>query len=295
VQRQTVDLNEVVRRAAESRRASLQEAKVELQLDLDPHLPATQADPDQIYQALAQLLNNALHALAEGPHPGRVRIATQRRENLIHIRVEDNGPGVAPEALPHIFEPFFTTREVGQGAGLGLSIAHSILSDHGGRISYEPGASRGACFVLELPVIRPGVEAPPAPPAALPKPSARILVLDDEPAIAELLGEMLSLLGYSTTLRHCPADALELIAQNEFDLVVSDFRMPRMNGQEFYQQAIRRKPELARRVMFLTGDVVNEETQAFLQSTGNPHLSKPFQLARVEQMVAEVLQRNAAR
>ena len=79
----------------------------------------------------------------------------------------------------------------------------------------------------------------------------------------------------------------------EIDLILSDFRMPKMNGQEFYQQAIRKKPALARRIVFLTGDVVNEETQAFLQSTGNPHLAKPFQLAHVEQMVAEVLQQNA--
>ena len=69
--------------------------------------------------------------------------------------------------------------------------------------------------------------------------------------------------------------------------------MPKMNGQEFYQQAVQKKPELTRRIIFLTGDVVNEETQAFLQSTGNPHISKPFQLALVEQTVARVLQQNA--
>jgi len=293
--RETVDLNELVRQAAESRRLDLHKAGVDLRLNLDPQLPATQADADQMRQALTNLLNNALQALAEVPRAGRLQVSTQQRENLIQILVEDNGPGVPPEVLPRIFEPFFTTRDVGKGSGLGLSIAHSILTDHNGRISCVPSALGGACFVLELPVISPGAEPPPpAPPTAPATQPARILVLDDDQAIAELLGEMLSLLGYSVTLCHSAPAALELFEQHEFDMVLSDFRMPKMNGQEFYQQAILKKPHLKRRIVFLTGDVVNEDTQAFLRSTGNPHLAKPFQLARVEQTVAEVLQREVA-
>jgi len=104
---------------------------------------------------------------------------------------------------------------------------------------------------------------------------------------------MLGLLGYSTTRCHSGPDALQLLARREFDLIISDFRMPKMNGRQFYERAVQMKPELARRILFLTGDVVSEDTQAFLQSTGNPHLSKPFQLARVEQLVAQVLQSRA--
>jgi CheY-like chemotaxis protein len=122
--------------------------------------------------------------------------------------------------------------------------------------------------------------------------STRVLVLDDDRLIGELIGEMLTLLGHVPTLCHFPADALERVARENFDVVISDFRMPGMDGREFYQQAIRSKPELARRIVFLTGDVVNDDTQEFLRSTGNPHLSKPFQLARVEQVVAEVLRQN---
>ena len=202
---------------------------------------------------------------------------------------------------PYIFEPFFTTKDVGRGSGLGLSIAHSIMTDHHGRIACQPSALGGAGFVLELPIVSAGAEAPASPAARPPAQaetprasSARILVLDDEQIIAELLGEMLGLLGYSTTLCHSASDALQLLAQRDFDLIISDFRMPKMNGQEFYCQAIALKPDLARRILFLTGDVVSEETQAFLQSTGNPHLSKPFQLARVEQVVAEVLRSRLA-
>jgi len=299
VHRESVDVNEIVRRAAELRKLDLSNGGPEVKLELDPQLPMTQADPDQLQQVLVNLLSNSLHALAESPKRGSLQITTRMDKNLIRVLVEDNGPGVPPDVLPYIFEPFFTTKEVGRGTGLGLSIAHSIMTDHQGRIACQPSALGGAGFILELPIVRTGPEPPAASAAttllaqaetaqALP---AHILVLDDEPTIAELLGEMLGLLGYSTTLCHSGPDALQLLAQREFDLIISDFRMPKMNGQEFYRRAVQMKPELARRILFLTGDVVSEDTQAFLQSTGNPHLSKPFQLVRVEQLVAQVLQR----
>jgi len=298
VHRESVDVNEIVRRAAELRKLDLSHGGPELKLELDPQLPMTQADPDQLQQVLVNLLSNSLHALAESPRRGRLQITTRKDANLIRVLVEDNGPGVPPDVLPYIFEPFFTTKEVGRGTGLGLSIAHSIMTDHQGRIACQPSALGGAGFILELPIVGTGAE-PPAASAASPMLAraetaqalpAHSLVLDDEPTIAELLGEMLGLLGYSTTLCHSGPDALQLLSQREFDLIISDFRMPKMNGQQFYQRAVQMKPELARRILFLTGDVVSEDTQAFLQSTGNPHLSKPFQLVRVEQLVAQVLQ-----
>src|SRR5439155_203442 len=160
----------------------------------------------QMISGIAHELNNPLPALVEAPRPGRLQVSTQCKENLIQILVEDNGPGVPSEVLPYIFEPFFTTKEVGQGTGLGLSIAHSILADHHGRIFYQPATLGGACFVLELPMVSPNTGTQPsAPTAPLPAltdtpqtQSAQILILDDEKSIAELLGEMLGLLGYST-------------------------------------------------------------------------------------------------
>src|SRR5205823_2181397 len=104
------ELTERARRVAELRKLELQTLRVDLRLDLDPQLPTTLADQDQIQQVMVNLLNNALHALTETPRPGRLLISTRRKENLIQILVEDNGPGVPPEVLPYIFEPFFTTK-----------------------------------------------------------------------------------------------------------------------------------------------------------------------------------------
>src|ERR1044071_8969350 len=102
-------------------------------------------------------------------------------------------------------------------------------------------------------------------------------------------GELLRILGHEPMLCHSGIKALELLDQHQFDLIISDFRMPGLNGQQFFEQATRKHPRLARRIIFLTGDMVNQETQSFLRSTENPSLGKPFNLTTVKQVIAEVL------
>lgn len=119
--------------------------------------------------------------------------------------------------------------------------------------------------------------------------AARILILDDEPCVSELLSELLRLLGYEPTKCSSPAEALELIGGTRFDVILSDFRMPQMNGDVFFAKATAKHPELAGRVIFLTGDSMHDETQAFLQKHSAPHLSKPFDLATVEQLISRTI------
>jgi CheY-like chemotaxis protein len=209
--------------------------------------------------------------------------------------VEDSGPGVPANLQSRIFEPFFTTKPNGAGTGLGLSIAHSIMAEHHGRISCDHSALGGAAFHVEFPIVSlaavPACQTAPAP-APAPHPSrvsARVLVLDDEQCVADLLSEMLDVLGHQPAICLSPVAALDMLRSTSFDLVISDFRMPVMNGEQFYHGLAKINPGLARRVIFLTGDVVNEQTQKFLASTGNPHLDKPFQLTRLEAVIADVL------
>jgi len=301
-QQRMTNLNELVQRVAELRRFDLRVASVDLIFELDPDLPNTLLDADQMQQVLVNLVTNGIHALLEVPMPRRLLITSSLQNGNIVMAVQDSGPGVPAEYIPRIFEPFFTTKEVGTGTGLGLSIAHSILADHQGRIYYEEASGGGARFVLELPV-RQGPEQPLVEPEKVEKERSRtnvktaenvsILILDDERAIAELLGEMLGLLGYHAELCHSGQQALDVLAQEDFDVVLSDFRMPMMDGQEFYKRAIKIKPGMARRFVFLTGDVVSEDTRDFLSSTGNPHIAKPFQLNRVEEAVIKVLREQA--
>jgi len=120
-----------------------------------------------------------------------------------------------------------------------------------------------------------------------------ILVLDDERQIAELLGELLDMRGYGATLCGSGSDAIALLNRHEFDLVIADLRMPEMSGQDFYRIVATKNPDLAQRIIFITGDVVSEESQSFLRSTGNPHLSKPFGIAAVERVITETLRRTS--
>jgi CheY-like chemotaxis protein len=120
-------------------------------------------------------------------------------------------------------------------------------------------------------------------------PRSRVLIVDDEACISDLLSEMLRLLGYAPTQCFSPVAALRLLDEGDFDVILSDFRMPQMNGDELFHKAIARRPELAERFVFLTGDTVNEDTQLFLKEHSCPHLSKPFELEEVVGVITEVL------
>ena len=119
--------------------------------------------------------------------------------------------------------------------------------------------------------------------------SAQILILDDEENLAEMLAEMVQMLGHVPTVCQNPAKALELIATRNFELILSDYHMPVMNGGEFYEELTRRRPEMAGRIIFLTGDSVGAETDDFLKAIGNPHVRKPFQLLRIEEVIGSTL------
>lgn len=119
--------------------------------------------------------------------------------------------------------------------------------------------------------------------------AAKVLVLDDESCIADLLSEMLRLLGFSPTPCCSPVKALEILAQQDFDVVLSDYRMPQMNGDEFFRRAVAANPSLRTRIVFLTGDIMTEETRRLFAGGRSRHLSKPFDIATVQKVISDVV------
>ncbi len=298
--RKSVPLNALAARVVE--RNTLEAARRGIDLEFQPGTedPVIEANADQIEQLLVILLKNSFQAVSPATSAGRVVVRAATNSGPVHLIVEDNGPGVPEHLQSKIFEPFFTTKDVGAGTGLGLSIAHSIATEHEGKIRYRRSALGGACFDIEFPARPVAAVAPeeetvivPCPPTRPVVPEARVLIVDDEQALAELLGEMLELHGYTVTVCCDPKDALQRLDASPYDLMISDFRMPGMDGRQLYQSAIARRPELARRFIFLTGDVVTPETKSFLESTGNPHLAKPFQIQKVEAAIAHLLAETA--
>jgi CheY-like chemotaxis protein len=206
------------------------------------------------------------------------------------LKVADAGPGVPAEIRSRIFEPFFTTKPPGQGTGLGLALCQSIVERHRGTLSMESAPGAGATFRVEIPVGSPAEEAnrTAAGPASPPARPYRILVVDDEPNVAELLKEMLAADGHEVETATNGLHALEKIRAQSYDLVFCDMRMPELDGPGLYRQVERSQPELVNRWIFLTGDALGPETTSFLDNARTPTLSKPFHPDDLRRVVAQV-------
>lgn len=157
------------------------------------------------------------------------------------------------------------------------------------KLSVQPAITPGALANMTLQTTLEPNSTPTAPSG-----TTRVLILDDEPCISDLLFEMLEMLGYAPSKCSSPVEALAVLQQGEFDVILSDFRMPQMNGDEFYRRAVARDASLRPKFVFLTGDCVSEETHRFLTEQGSRHLSKPFDIASVDQIISEVVAQRSA-
>jgi len=211
------------------------------------------ADPTQIHQVMINLCTNAVHAMDE---TGGVLMVELKRESLeeeasgglglhpgsyLRITVQDTGHGMTPEVMERIFDPYFTTKATGQGTGLGLAVVHGIVKSHGGAITCSSVPGYGTTFHLYLPEIEPGRNEEKVPDGrSLQTGTERILMVDDEPTLADLVEKMLGGLGYSVTSRTSSEEALELFRKDpdRFDLVISDMTMPGLTGDRLAQRLL---------------------------------------------------------
>lgn len=297
-ERRQVDLCQTVRDAAELLEYPLRVDSVEVLLDLAPDLPTIWADPDQLHQVVVNLVMNAHQAVCGTPRPRRLTITTRWFDvsgPRVSLEVADTGPGIPPEVQARLFEPFFTTKPPGQGTGLGLSLCHGIVHDHGGTITAANAPDGGAVFRIELPVVSsPAAERPPAAAEPLRVVGQSILVVDDEPEILEILSALLVVDGHRVAIASNGAIALRKLENETFDLIVSDIKMPELDGTDLYRHLQRAVHPLASRFVFVTGDAIGEETRAFLRETGAVCLRKPFVFDEVRRVVSEALRRGRA-
>jgi len=287
------DLNDCVRKVLDLKAYHLRSSQVEVVLELDPALPSTLFDFHQMEQVLLNLINNAEQALAPLGRPGRIKVRTRRIGACASIEVEDDGPGVAAAVRHRIFDPFFTTKEAGQGTGLGLSVSYGIVEEHGGKIALRP-TPVGCCFTITLPLTageepeaNPVEETP--PPADGPLRGRRVLVAEDEPVVLDFFSRVLRDEGADVTLARDGQEAWERLLTSDFDLVVTDLRMPNLGGQELYERVAVQRPELVRRFVFATGDLVRKESLQFLEDLPNRVLAKPLDVETVRRVLRQAL------
>lgn len=260
---------------------------IEVALSLPDDLPPASGDPHQLAQVLFNILHNAAQSLGASPagQPRLLRIGASADASDLLLTIEDSGPGIEPQHLSHIFEPFFTTRAVGQGTGLGLAISHAIIQQHGGQIWASSQVGKGALFSIRLPICK-GGEQPAQAPAA-PSPGlagARILLVEDEELLRFVVSQALARHAFVVDAVGSGAEALEQALGNEYQLVITDLRMPGIDGPTLYSRLQPQRPEL--RWMILTGDTMSERSQRFLARTGLPTLAKPF---THDQLLAQVI------
>jgi len=293
-----VDINRLVNSVLDARQRDFVSSKITVEKRLAETLPATKADPSQLEQVLTNLIINAVQAMA--PKPGTLAVKTEENGFNVRISVSDTGTGVPKTILGQIFDPFFTTKAPGKGTGLGLTISNGIVEEHKGRIWVENNKEKGATFIVELPIVPCGTAPAPAEPVPAertPDPRAadrRLLIVDDEPGIVDVLVEVLGGNGYTVETANNGAEALNRIASNRYDLIISDLCMPEVDGRKLYEAVHEKDPELASRIIFVTGDTVSNNSRAFLEKTGSTWLSKPFSIGEVEELVSNFLQRDAA-
>jgi len=288
-QRQYVDINECILRTVALRAYELRVQNIRTELALSPTLPRTMADPHQLQQVFLNLILNAEQAILEAGVGSQITLRTYREGEMIHIEVADNGPGIPPPLLGRIFDPFFTTKQEGKGTGLGLSICFGVVKEHGGRIwaESEGVCGKGARFHFLLPITL----SESAPAATLAAGFAGgdgkgramgrrepVLLVEDEEDILEFVSRALLDSGYQVDMATNGLEALRYLQNAPYSLLLCDIKMPYMDAPQLWGKLQERFPRLTKRVIFMTGDIVGEETAQFLDRTGAPCLQKPFEI-----------------
>jgi PAS domain S-box-containing protein len=294
----SVDLALVVREVLKLLRASLP-STIEIVQRAAADLPAITGNATQIHQVVMNLCVNAEYAM-RGQPSGRLEIdlalvtgagtdvGSSEHGRFVRLQVRDTGTGLAPETAGRLFEPFFTTKPVGEGTGMGLSVVHGIVLAHGGVVRARQADGGGALFEVLLPVAAPAV---PVATEELPsvKRAATILVVDDEPQLAMMVGHVLGRLGYEPTMCTSSLDALDRFtrAPGAFDLVVTDQTMPGLTGDRLAAELHRVRPELP--IVLCTGfsHQLSQERAKELQLAAL--LYKPYDMGELARAIREAL------
>lgn len=292
-----VDVVAIVNETSELLRSSLP-ASVELVTKLACRNAFVRADATQLHQVLVNLCTNAWHALEGKRGTIAITVATEERRDAgtemdprrgVRLEVRDNGAGMDANTMQRAFEPFFTTKPVGQGTGLGLSVVHGIVIAHGGTIDLVSAPNEGTTFRLWFPTFSGDAKLSHQPtflPATTVTRALRVLLVDDEPAILQVVARSITRRGHHVVRCNGAQDALAAVDLEEqpFDLVITDCNMPHMSGVELAQKLRAIAPALP--VVLTSGDLTAEARERGLAAGIRHFLNKPFGAADIETLLA---------
>jgi signal transduction histidine kinase len=297
-----LDLRAVIEETLLMLKFRLREAGCQLRTVLPPEPVWVEADGGHLRQVELNLIINALHALDGRPNPVLTLEARQTgsRSELI---VLDNGCGIPRENLGRIFDPFFTTKGPERGTGLGLSICSSLVRQNGGEITVESTLNQGTRFTVGFPISGKTTILPPStagrpesgPSGAVAR-GERVLVVEDELVLRRLIQEVLCVqFGCLVDLATDGHQALSMVATTDYAMILSDVRMPGMDGIEFFTRLRDSRPELAPRVAFVTGHPGDKDIAGAIREWNVPVLAKPFTMSRLGEVCRRILRAGVGR
>ncbi len=277
------DIGHCIGDAAELTTMVLKQDYISLKINVSPDLPPIFGSPDQVTQLVINLVLNAKDAILEdksiekGNGEVWINCLVDHDSELIQLEVHDNGPGLPESMRKEAFEAFFTTKEPGKGTGLGLSIAGNIVHSHQGTIQFIEPDHKGACVQIKLPYSH----MPMNEQRSIVDDFARrerhsILIVDDDPDALETLSDILVLMGQKVFTALSVFEGTKIFQQETVDFIITDIRMPEIDGKKFYKQIQKHRPEFIRKTAFVTGSSIDEDTKEFLRQSGRPVIEKPF-------------------
>jgi signal transduction histidine kinase len=295
-ERGPVAINEVVSAALDMTAYAVRTSNIEIAVDLARDIPTILADPDQLHQVLLNLFVNAQQVLQDRPGKRRIQVASRfdADSSVIRIVVADNGPGIPEHLRARVFEPYFTTKPSGLGTGVGLAVSHGIVTAHGGTLMLDCPEMGGAVFTITLPVsLAEASDDADGPSRELRASRRKILIVDDEAEIRDILADILREAQHRVAAVSSGREALERMAAERYDVILTDIRMPDLDGRTLYREIERRWPEQAARVVFVTGDSLAATLHEFASEHGRPVIEKPFVPKDVRRIVAEIAGQDA--
>jgi PAS domain S-box-containing protein len=251
-------------------------------------VPPVEANEARLGQVFLNLLVNAAQAIPEGhANENEIRVSTRtdERGNAV-FEVSDTGVGIQPEDMPRIFDPFFTTK--GEGTGLGLALSHGTIRGLGGRIEVESTPGRGTMFRVTVPAAKPWrSQAPTSAHDVRALTRRRVLVIDDERLVGEAIARSLAEENDVEVATDAQQGLARIDTGARYDIILCDLMMPVMTGMDLYAEVVRRAPQLAGRIVFMTGGAFTPRARAFLESVVNPCLEKPLDMSKLRSLLAK--------
>ncbi len=248
------------------------------------------ADPGQLQQVLVNLFGNALHAMEDSGRDSEIKITLRQDAEWLYLHLRDNGRGIPKKNLTKVFDPFFTTKPVGKGTGLGLSISFGIVVGHRGEITVQSEESRWTEFSLRFPL------CPDLTPDLVPLGTSfmselkarKVLVVDGDPIILNLIGQILVYEGHSVDQASNGLAGLEKLKNEPYDVVIIEISLPDLNPEQLFLRLKNEFPQVLSKLLFLTAELIKPEIRLFLERTGVPWLAKPFSIPELARAIVEI-------